>query len=448
MAQTPSNYTTPTITRAGTLISELNLVVPRTTDRFFEKFKYTPYMLLTQQNKNGLLKITNDNTETKLFYWYEQFGRQMGFVVANAGVTGAAGAAITVTIQAGGYSAAGTRSLPEVGMIFENARTGIEVRVTATNKTTPNAHTMTIQPVRAADVATVVTGDELLGRGFKYVGEASDYTATQIQNLGKYTNYATQLRKDSKTTDLAKAERVDVNFNGHNFYWYKQMDDMNQQLIQEKELMLLDSNLTDNLGYSESGSAGLLQQIAANGTPMTYSGGFNAQTSFAIIERALDSVGGPMEYDWLSDTDQDIEIQLAIANEFNNGAVVYQQNDLRRGFKSFTPLGRKFNFTRYTPISERRMYGSSASGTVRNNFGILIPRGTVDMRGDVNVNDVPQMVVRYQDINGNGQQYVVSEYGGLSANGKSAKMELGIVQEGYFGLQVLGADQFLTVKKS
>lgn len=448
MASTPANYSTPTVSRAGTLISELNIVVPRTADRFFEKFKYTPYMLLTQNTKNGLLKITDENTENKLFYWYEQFGRQMGFVVANAGVSGGAGAAITVTIAAGGYSAAGTRSLPEVGMIFENARTGIETRVTATNKTTPSAHTMTIQPVISTQVATVLTGDELLGRGYKYVGEASDYTATQVQNIGKYTNYATQLRKDFKITDLGKAERVDVNFGGHNYFYYKGMDDMNEQLIQEKELMLLDSNLTDNLGYAESGSAGLLQQIAANGITQTYSGGFNAQTTFAVIERALDAVGGPMEYDWLSDTDQDIEIQLAIANEFNNGAVVYKQDDLRRGFKSFTPLGRRFNFTRYTPISERRMYGSSASGTVRNNFGILVPRGTADMRGDIKVNDVPQMVIRYQDVMGNGQQYVVSEYGALSQNGKTAKMELGVVQEGYFGLQVLGSDQFLTIKKS
>lgn len=445
MATTPSNYSTPTISRAGTLISELNIVIPRTASKFFRKFDYTPYMMLTQMQKNGSLKITDENAENKLFYWYEQFGRYMGFFTVNANVSGANGAAVTMTIAAGSYSAAGARSLPEVGMAMKNARTGVEGRVTAVNKTTPNAHTVTIQPVKASQSFAVLAGDEILNRGFKYVGEASDYTTTIVQNIGKYTNYCSQLRKDTKITDLAKAERIDFSFNGQNYFWYKQMDDDNKALIQEKELFLLDSNLTDNLGYSESGTAGLIQQITANGQTRNY-GTFSAMGTFASIERWLDDVGAPMEYDFLSDTDQNIDISNAIANEFPNGALLYDQDDLRRGFRSFTPYFRKFNFTRYTPISERRMYGTTGAG-VFNNFGLLVPRSTVSINGDVRVNDVPQMVVRHQEIVP-GQQWVVSEYGALSANGKSSKMELGVVQEGYFGLQVNGADQFMILSKS
>lgn len=446
MASTPTNYSTPSITRAGTLISELNIVVPRPYNRFIKKYNFTPYMLLTQMTPNGMVKLSEDATENKLFYWYEQFGRQMGFFQAAANVTVANGASATVTVAAGGYSAAGVRSLPEIGMIFYNARTGVESRVSAVNKGTVNAHTAALTPVQAAGNASVLAGDELQFRGFKYVGEASDYTTTLIQNIAKFTNYASQLRKDCKITDLAKAERIDFSFDGQNYFWYKEMEDMNDQLIQEKELMLLDSVLTDNLGYAESGTAGLIQQIQANGINKLYPN-FNAQLSFADIERSLDAEGGPMEYDWLADTDQDIDINLSLANEFNNGAIVYKEDDLRRGFKSFTPIFRKFNFTRYTPISERRMYGSSANQTTRNNFGILIPRNTVNVRGDVRVNDAPQMVVRYQDVAGNGAQFVVAESGALSANGKTTKMELVVSQEGYFGLQVNGANQFMIYKK-
>lgn len=442
--QTPSNYQTPSITRAGTLISELNIVVPRTATKWFKKFDYTPYMLLTQMQKNGSLKITDDNAENKLFYWYEQFGRYLGFFPVTAAVTGANGAAITVTIASGAYSAAGTRSLPEVGMIFKNARTGVEVRVTAVNKATPSAHTVTIQPVKTTQAATTAIGDEFLFRGFKYVGEASDYTTTIVQNVAKFTNYCSQLRKDTKITDLGKVERIDFSFDGQNYYWYKQMDDDNKSLIQEKELMLLDSNLTDNLGYSESGTNGLIQQITANGQTRSYSS-FSALGTFASIERWLDDVGAPMEYDLLSDTDQNIDINNSIANEFPNGALVFDQDELRRGFKSYTPYFRKFNFTRYTPISERRMYGSSGTG-VFDNYGILIPRATVNVNGDVRVNDVPQMVVRHQEPMA-GQQWLVSESGALSANGKTPKNELVVSQTGYFGLQVNGADQFMILSK-
>jgi len=445
MPQLPSNYSTPTISRAGTLISELNIIVPRAYNGFIDKYKFVPYIMMNELAGNELA------TDNKLFYWYESAGRHMSFVKATADVTVANSAAATITISTtGGYSAAGTRSTPEVGMIYFNSRTGVESRVTATNKTTPSAHTFTITPVVAGTNASVVAAtDELQCRGFKYVGEASDYTATVVQNIDKYTNYCSQLRKDSKFTDLSLAERIDFEFEGQNYYKYKQLADDNQKWMLEKELMLLDSNLTDNLGYAESGTAGVIQQVKANGINTTY-GSWGAQTTLATLERQLDAQGGPAEYDWLSDINQTIDIQNSLGNEFNNGAILYAQSgdmsnlDLARGFKSFTPYQRKYNFTRYQPFSDSAFYGGAGVG-VRNNFGLLIPKNS--QRQDAKTkNLIPQFCIRYQTING--QKVVISESGALSSNGKTPKMELVVSQEAHMGVQLMGANQYAIISKA
>lgn len=446
MATTPSAFSTASATRAGTLISELNIVVPRAYKEFIDKFQFVPYVMMNELAGNTMA------TDNKLFYWYESKGRQMSFVTtASPGASGAAGAAIVVPITAADTYASGTKSLPEVGLIVYNARTGVEARVTAVNKTTPSAHTMTIVPVIAAQNASVLTGDELQGRGYKYVGEASDYTATTIQTIDKFTNYATQIRIDSKFTDLNLSEAIDFEYDGQRYYKYKQLADDNKKFLLQKELMLMDSNLTDNLGYSESGSAGVIQQTQANGLNIGY-GSFGAQTTFANVERQLDSQGAPQEYDWLCDTKQHIAIQNSLGNDFNNGAVIYAQNqdsgnlDLARGFKSFAPYQRKFNFTRYLPFSEAAFYGSSATGTTRSDFGLLIPKGSqVDAKTR---NVVPRFNIRYQDILGNGQKVQIAETGGLAKVPTSAKMELTVSQVGYFGVQVMGANQYAIVKGS
>lgn len=443
MGQLPSSYSVPQATR-GTLISELNIVVPRAYNEFIDKWKFVPYIMMNELAGNEM------PTDNKLFYWYEQAGRAMGFVVANATVAGANGAAVVVTIAAGGYSVAGTRSLPEIGKIFYNARTGVESRVSATNKTTPNAHTFTLVPVISTTSAAVNAGDELQDRGYKYVGEASDYTGTTIRNIDKYTNFCTQIRIDSKFTDLNLAERIDFEIDGQRYYKYKQLKDDNYTFMLQKELMIMDSNLTDNLGYSETGSAGVIQQVQANGSTINYSS-FGAQTTYAQVERYLDSQGGAGEYDWLSDTDQDIDIQLALGNEFNNGAILYAQSgdmsklDLSRGFKSFTPFQRKYNHTRYLPFSERAFYGSSANGTTRNNFGLLIPKSKVADAKTRNI--VPQFCIRYQNIPGFGK-VVIGETGALSPNGKTTKMDLTVFQEAHYAAQVFGANQYAILKKS
>ena len=442
MATTPSTFSTSSASRQGTLISELNIVVPRAYKEFIDKFQFVPYVMMNELAGNTMA------TDNKLFYWYESKGRQMSFITASTTVSGSAGAGIVVVLSSGDLYSSNYKSLPEVGMIMYNSRTGVESRVTAVSGKGTSSQTATLTPVIATDNASVIAGDVLQGRGFKYVGEASDYTTTQVQTIDKFTNYATQIRIDSRFTDLNLAEAIDFEYDGQRYYKYKQLADDNKKFLLQKELMLMDSNLTDNLGYDESGSAGVIQQTEANGLQIGYSS-FGAQTTFADIERQLDSQGAPAEYDWLCDVNQDIAIQNALGNDFNNGAILYAQGgaadgDLARGFKSFQPYHRKFNFTRYLPFSDAAFYGSNPAGSLRKNFGLLIPKGTSTDAKTRNV--VPRFNIRFQDILGNGQKVQIAETGALAKVPTSAKMELTVSQVGYFGVQVMGANQYAIVK--
>lgn len=431
-------YAAPSgITRAGTLISELNIVSIRTRDDFFDKWKFVPYMEIKE------LADHDEKVDNKQFYHYEST-RGMGFVVANATVVGAAGAAVVVTIATGGYAASGTRSLPEIGKIFRNSRTGFEGRVTATSKTTPNAHTFTIVPVVAAQNIGVTAGDELMDLGFKYVGAASGYTGTTVVPVEKFTNYCTQLRIDSKFDDLSTVERIDFEFEGNHFYKYKQLKDDNYRWKLQKELLLMDSQLTDNLGYAESGSAGLIQQVEANGIIENYSA-IDAITTFASMERKFDAQGGQAEYDVLSDTDANIDIQTAIASnsQFSGGALVYDRNNLKWGFNSFTIMGRKYNFNRYLGFSERALWGSAAVGTKRSNFSLVLPVGTgTDAKTR---NKRPMIQLKYQAVNG--QKVLITESGALSTNGKTPVQELIVSQIAHMGISLFGANQAMILKK-
>ena len=442
MSQIPSTFSTASATRQGTLISELNIVVPRAYKEFIDKFQFVPYVMMNELAGNTMA------TDNKLFYWYESKGRQMSFITVAGPVTGVANnLEFTAPLSASDIYA-DAKSLPEVGMIMYNSRTGVESRVTTVTGKGTTTQSMGITPVVLGTNATCVVGDILQGRGFKYVGEASDYTTTQVQTIDKYTNYATQIRIDSRFTDLNLAEAIDFEYDGQRYYKYKQLADDNKKFLLQKELMLMDSNLTDNLGYNETGSAGVIQQTEANGLQIGYST-FGAQTTFADIERQLDSQGAPAEYDWLCDVNQDIAIQNALGNDFNNGAILYAQGnaadgDLARGFKSFQPYHRKFNFTRYLPFSDAAFYGSNPSGSLRKNFGLLIPKGTSTDAKTRNV--VPRFNIRYQDILGNGQKVQIAETGALAKVPTSAKMELTVSQVGYFGVQVMGANQYAIVK--
>ena len=440
---TPNGYSSPDITRGSTLISELNIINVTNHLEFFQKFGWNPYMLLVQLG-GGKLRIKSKETTNKQFYHYEDFGRALGYVTASANFTSSGvNTTATVTITTGSYSANGTRMLPVPGLVMYNAQTGVESYVVSVNTNTPFAFSFVIAPTVAGTDVTGLAGQELQSRGYKYLGEASTPTTPQVRNIAKYVNYCSQHRIDDIITDLALMEQTDLIFNGQKYYLSMMKRNDLDRWIQESELYLLDSNLATNM-TADSGTLGLKQWIQNYGINIIYPS-FNVQSTFADIERKLSAQGAPMSADWLQDTYQNIDFNLSLGNEFINGAIVYDMNDLRRGFKKYTPMFREFSITKYVPISDETMYGSVAAGNLNQNSGYIIPTGRRDLNGDMSKDDMPQMIKRYQLIEG--QMVYAWEFGALSANGKTGTMQKNTAQIEYPGLTVQGANQFIRIQK-
>lgn len=444
----PANYSDPSVTQYG-LISQLNIINVHAYNKFHETFGYAPYARLAQMS--GAFE-ESDNEE---FKWYQSHGRILGLVTAATTVSGAAGASITVTAGTGSYSFSGTKSLPTLGMVFRNSRTGVDSQVSAVpNKTTPNAHTFVLTPVISTENASVVAGDELLERGFIYVGEESDKKQTIIRNIDKYNNYCTVIRQDTTITDKAGAEKIEFQINGNYSFTYKQLRDDNLALMQQEDLLIMEGTQTNNLPYVEKGTNGVIKQVQANGINGTYNA-WGVSTTFAQIERALNSVGASTEYDVLSDSASFIEMQNSIFTEINNGAIVYAANagqrggiDLERDFKSLRIYNRKYNFTNYGLFDEDRMYGASGTGA-RNRFSLFIPQGreSIQTSYDGPTVSVPKFTVMYQRPFGMGNRWHTKENGLFGeGNGGGTVANKTITTIGYRGVRVIGAQQYMIMK--
>ena len=441
---TPANYSDPAITRYG-LISGLNIVNVHAYNQYYDFYGFAPYGALSQMMGN------EEKSLNKEFRWYQSHGRPLGFVTTNAAVTVANGAPATITLGTGSYSQSGTKSLGDLGFIFYNSRTGVNVRVsTVPNKATPNAHTMQITPVLAAENASVLAGDELLGRGYLYLGEQSDKTATIIRNTDRYANFCTQIRADDTFGDLAGAEKIEFQVNGNYSYVTKQQKDTDIRIMRELDLLLFEGTRTDNLPYVEEGTSGVIKQVQANGIDGT---GVWSMAQFATLDRAFNAVGAPKEYDILADGLAYQAQQNSIFTEVNNGAIVYASEagtrggiDIKRDFKSLTIYSRKYNFTNFGLFDEQTMYGSSGLGA-RSNFALFMPQGktssNTESGGTVTV---PRFTVMYQTPF-NTNKWHTGETGLFAEGGAtSTKAEKVGTTIGYFGPRCVGVHQYAIIK--
>jgi len=443
----PASFSAPQITRYG-LINSLNVINVTAFGEIVQKFGFVPYMGLNELAGN------EEKSDNKQVRWYEEHGRAMSFVTAAGAVSGAAGAPITVHVGAGNYWASGTLSMPSNGMLFRNAQTGSIGQVSNVNRTVPNDHTFTLTPTTTAQSVSVSAGDELLSLGFFQVGGASDVTETQIPTIDRYSNYNTELRWDTTLEDLAMMEKVEFACNGsHTFFTFQQQKDELRQYLQ-REYNLMNSTQSNNLSYgtstNESGMDGVLAQVAANGQSLNYSQ-FGTQTVMAQVDRMLSAVGAPGEYDVLAAKLPFQDIQNSIANEINNGAIIYAEGtpqadgyDIKANFKSITMYNRKLNLTNYQIFDEQFMFGASGTGT-QSNLSLWVPRGKTTGLGQNEKTQVvvPRMCMTYQQVAGTNKWHMWQS-GGYAETPNGTIANASYHNIAYFGVKLYGAIQYLT----
>lgn len=443
---TPAAYSLPQVSRYG-LINTLNVINLTAFGEIVQKFGYVPYIGLNELAGN------EEKSDNKQVRWHEEHGRNMDFVTVAGAVSGAVNTPITITVGAGSYWSSGTQSIPSNGMILRNAQSGVQGRVSNVNRGTANAHTFTLTPINTTESVAVAATDELLSMGFWMVGGASDVTETRIPTVDRYSNYNTELRWDTTIDDLALMEKIEFSINGsHAWATYQQKKDELKQYLQ-REYNLMNGVQANNLPYDESGSNGVLAQVAANGQTLNYNQ-FGTQTTFAQVDRMLSAVGAPGEYDVLAAKIPFQDMQNAIANEINNGAIIYAEGtpqaagyDIKKNFKSIEMYGRKINITNYQLFDEAAMFGASGTGA-QSGLSLWIPRGKTTGLGQNAKTQVtvPRFCLTYQQVSGNNKWHMWQSGGfAETPNGTVANQSWHNIA--YFGVKLYGAVQYLTTVK-
>lgn len=448
---TPSGVALSSANRA--LLNNLNIF-----DRSFEKnlvriYGAENYAIVQMALGNSVMEAKSDNRQ---FYHYEKRGLHQA-VTVNAQISApAAGAAVTVTLGSGSYYSSGTQSPIRVGEVVRIMTSGIEGQVTAVNKTTANAHTATITPLRAADAfvsagsVNLLAGEYLLLRGAVNIGEQSTVLDGISPLLDRITNTTTEHRDDFTITDRADIEKNEVDFgNGQFYYYYLAMDDMNKRYMNQAFFKIMEGVAVDNLSsYGGSvGTLGVIPRVSAAGSTIQYSASSGpAIADIHTLTRTLNFYGGAGEYHFLQDIYQRQAVNDLLFGKYNNGAIRYasvggsEEASVSYGFNSFSIDGYTFHFFLNNMFSPEAVYQINPGAQVpeKRNYGLLIPQ---KINNDAKTGkQFPSFQIVFQEVNG--QRVLTTETGMLAPANKTTTANKTITMLSYPGVRTFAANQY------
>lgn len=468
----PGSISLPAANRQ--LISDLQILQRHYYKDFVEKYG--------AQNWTTWLSTFSDMEQVngKEFYHYEDLGKLMLHVVNKTAVTApAAGATVTITIQVADHYNSGTESAIRVGETVKTTSSGIEGKVLTVDKSTPNAHQMTVRPLRA-DQAFVSAGsaDLLAGEGIKLMsnseaGEASSNIDPQMPVNEKITNYCTEIRDDWTATDLAEMEEVEytvagvsglsdgINQDGQSAYTYRGLTNANRRYLNNIDAKLLFGGLQTNTGLNAAatGTKGFVPEVVARGNPIAYTVGSLDLSIIHAVTAMMDVNGNPMQNQWLMDIKQRQEFDDALFNLYPAGAFVWGQGSASEeasvgyGFQSFRIDNYVLQAGKNPMFNTEVMYGFTPDTDQYRNFGIIVPQGSKSVRysngaGNENMGKIPNVTVMMQEPRGGGSKgngIKVWEYGGAARDNMTGTMKHTVSMICYRGIRLMGAQQFFTV---
>jgi len=139
----------------------------------------------------------------------------------------------------------------------------------------------------------------------------------------------------------------------------------------------------------------------------------------------------------------------ALFTKYQNGAIVWanaggsQDMAVKYGFDSLKIDGTTFHLKKYLPFNAEAVYGVAPTTEYYKNSGILIPMK--EGRDAANGDKIPSLRIVSNEVEP-GKDVKVWETGALAKTPTSDKMELNVHHMAYCGIQVFGANQYISVK--
>lgn len=438
------------------IFNELNFVIPDYIPGLIAKYGNSSYMLAAEILGNSNIEQSTTTTNT---YSHFERGRSYGSgIVAATVASGAAGAAVSVTLKSPesyNNGATGTQSPFLLNQTVKVRSNGLKYKVTNITRTT-GAFVLELTPmgnytVRSGTGASILAGEGLETFGNQLAGEASDSQHTQQPKLYRYDNTATVLRASVKASDLAGMNKTQIDFGGSNYLPTLAIKVMNEQLMMSIEDAVMEGVPYSNISGT-TGTIGVIPEIEARGSEVDYVYSMFAIGDFQNLTNVLDANGGPAEYHFLQDLKQRQDINNLLFGKFNNGAIRYasvgatEEAAVSYGFKSFSTDTFNFHFHRYKGFTAEAVFGYVPTvGDYRANYGLAVPQGMTQDAKDSSTRPYLQWVYQ-QNPDIPTSQKIYSWDLGYTKQTKTTEASNKYESIVYVGSRVTAAEQFAILK--
>ncbi len=460
------------------LISNLNILQPHNYREFVSKYglqNFTTWL----STFGGMEKV-----EGRAFFHFEDLGKLMAAVTNKTAVVApAAGATVTIAIATNDHYNGGTQSPIRVGETVRLASNGVEGKVLTVNKTTPNAHTMTVRPLKSAQAfvsagSANLLANEIIKLGSNTeAGEASTNIDPQVPIDERINNTTTEIRDDWKATDRAEMEAIYYDYvadggfmsagierGKQGAYTYRGLVAANRRFLNNIDFKLLFGGEQTNTGLNAGtvGTKGLVPEIVSRGNAVTYSLGSLGISKLHAITAQMMVNGNAQQNVWLMDIFQRQEFDDTLFAQYPAGAYVWgsgsasEQASVAYGFDSFKIDNYMLQLKMYGGFNTEVTHGKTPDVDQYRNFGIIMPQGEVTAKygngGGAPVQGrLKNVQVMYQEPMGGGtiaNGVKVWEFGGNSEVNMTGTLDHTVSMVAYKAVRAAGLQQFFTVTGS
>ena len=329
-------------------------------------------------------------SEQTNFKWFER-----DWIAAKATITGSptgtgAGVSTTLTLATASHTTSGTRSPFNPGdlVMIQNASGYFRGLVQAKDTTTPNAHTLTIDPVVDTDDigGNVSSGDIIVKIGTAFAEGTDQPDSISVSPL-QFNNNTQIFKKEARITGSEATNKIEFTVNGQPYYYYELADSAYIDMKNDMEyamLLAVAGTPVDASGNTVYVTSGLDEQIATNGQTQNYTTSFDDMVYINDMVKTLSIERAPMENLVLPGIQLNLDIDDLITDTMRSGGIVYNQfgkgsgkdKAIDLGVDSFVKGGYVFHKRNFEALNHKQITAAENGGNWPS-VGYVIPLDSV-----------------------------------------------------------------------
>ena len=380
---------------------------------------------------------------------YHHFVNEELYVLATVSSGGATAAAqLTLTIDATAYASTNQGEL----VLLPSGKVGYVVSKGSSN-------TIVVKSVDGTNIS--VADGATISFFSNAAGEGSLSPAAKKWGLTKYANQVQTFKGKFEITDIQKASKVEVEFQGKPFYMYKGQHESLMKFRGDISAALMfgrlsatkysDANpsLVDAEGKAVQTTMGVDQYVTTYGINQDLAtAGTLALADISTLTQTLNKARCPQEYFVFLGTTQNI-LWDNLFNNLGNSALLSQGarfqiagKNLDLGIDSIKIYGRTFH-KKYLPLLDHKNIINFTGGYNAKDSAYGIPATTIKTNDGQVVN---RLSTRFMAGDGTDLKYREILLGGLAPVPTNERSVLEIHYQSTQGLQILGANQTFKLK--